>query len=89
MMFTVFTCGEHEHFAGLKYLRGTKKATACAMAYVFYPALQRRGPGRGFYLLAAAGLATTSPTMLKYFVGVLAFDVTTIGLLNGWATAAL
>ena len=31
----------------------------------------------------------TSPTITKYFVGVLALDVTTMVLLNGASTAAL
>jgi hypothetical protein len=40
------------------------------------------------YLLLA-GFATTSPTIFNVFCGIEAFDVTTIGLLNGAATAAL
>ena len=38
---------------------------------------------------AAAVTATTSPTMLSTLVGVAAFDVTVIALLNGEITAAL
>jgi hypothetical protein len=40
------------------------------------------------YLLAA-GFATTSPVMLRYFSGVTAFDFTTIVLLNDITAAAL
>jgi hypothetical protein len=40
-------------------------------------------------LLLTGVFATTSPTIFKYFVGVLAFDVTTMVLLNAETAAAL
>ena len=41
------------------------------------------------YLLLLVGFAITSPTIIKFFVGVFAFDVTTIVFVNGAAKAAL
>lgn len=39
--------------------------------------------------VGAACFATTSPTITRFLTGVLAFEVTTIVLLNGYAAAAL
>ena len=41
------------------------------------------------YRVGAGVAFTTSPTITKYFVGVLALEVTTIVLLKGASTAAL
>jgi len=55
--------------------------------YVQSPLLWR-GLGE-VYLLLLVGFATTSPIIIRFLVGVLAFEVTTIVLVNGAANAAL
>jgi len=44
MMFTVFTCSEHEHFAGLKYLKDKKSHRICDGLYFIFLSF---GVGRG------------------------------------------
>lgn len=84
-MLTLFTaCGREGCPAqrGLekKFIKQKKPRTTEPFKYCLFKTYL---PAVGGVVVAAAGFATTSPTMYKIFVGVFAFDVTVMPLLKG------